>query len=75
MKAIHGGKAKKDKIDSRKIAGLMRGGMFPLAYRQYDMERPDPFDSCTHPTHRVYFRLAGKHNPTFYDTLAREKGL
>ena len=45
MKAIHGGKAKKDKIDSRKIAGLMRGGMFPLAYRQYDMERPDPFDS------------------------------
>jgi transposase len=32
MKAIHGGKAKNDKIDSRKIAGLMRGGMFPQAY-------------------------------------------
>ena len=32
MKAIHGGKAKNDKIDSRKIAGLIRGGMFPLAY-------------------------------------------
>lgn len=32
MKAIHGGKAKNDKIDSRKIAGLMRGGMFPMAY-------------------------------------------
>lgn len=32
MKAIHGGKAKNDKIDSQKIAGLMRGGMFPLAY-------------------------------------------
>jgi hypothetical protein len=31
-KAIHGGKAKNDKIDSRKIAGLMRGGMFPMAY-------------------------------------------
>ena len=45
MKAIHGGKAKNDKIDSHKIAGLMRGGMFPLAYRQYDMERPDPVDS------------------------------
>ena len=32
MKAIHGGKAKNDKIDSRKIAGLLRGGMFPPAY-------------------------------------------
>jgi transposase len=32
MKAIHGGKSKNDKIDSRKIAGLLRGGMFPLAY-------------------------------------------
>lgn len=32
MKAIHGGKAKNDKIDSKKIAGLVRGGMFPLAY-------------------------------------------
>jgi len=32
MKAIHGGKAKSDKIDSRKLAGMLRGGMFPLAY-------------------------------------------
>ena len=32
MKAIHGGKAKNDKIDSFKIAKLMRGGNFPLAY-------------------------------------------
>ena len=32
MKAIHGDKAKNDKIDSRKIAGLIRGGMFPQAY-------------------------------------------
>jgi transposase len=32
MKAIHGGKAKNDKIDSFKIASLMRGGTFPLAY-------------------------------------------
>ena len=32
MKAIHGGKAKNDKIDSHKIAGLLRGGMFPQAY-------------------------------------------
>ena len=32
MKAIHGGKAKNDRIDSYKIASLMRGGNFPLAY-------------------------------------------
>jgi hypothetical protein len=32
MKAIHGGKAKTDKIDARKIAGMLRGGMFHLAY-------------------------------------------
>jgi len=32
MKAIHGGKAKNDRIDSKKIALLMQGGMFPLAY-------------------------------------------
>jgi transposase len=32
MKAIHGGKAKNDRIDSRKIAALMRGGTFPIAY-------------------------------------------
>jgi len=32
MKAIHGGKAKNDRIDSFKIAKLIRGGNFPLAY-------------------------------------------
>jgi len=32
MKAIHGGKAKNDKIDSRKIAVLLRGGMIPRSY-------------------------------------------
>ena len=31
-KAIHGGKAKNDKIDSHKIAVLLRGGMLPQAY-------------------------------------------
>jgi transposase len=31
MKAIHGGKAKNDKIDSQKIAALLRGGMLPQA--------------------------------------------
>jgi len=33
MKAIHGGKAKSDRIDSYKIAKLLRGGNFPLGYR------------------------------------------
>jgi len=32
MKAIHGGKAKNDRIDSFKITKLIRGGNFPLAY-------------------------------------------
>jgi transposase len=32
MKAIHGGKAKSDKIDAHKIAILLRGGTFPIAY-------------------------------------------
>src|SRR5215831_15088069 len=32
MKAIHGGKAKNDKIDSQKMAALLRGGMLPKAY-------------------------------------------
>lgn len=32
MKAIHGGKKKDDKIDSRTIANLMRSQYFPMAY-------------------------------------------
>ena len=32
MKAIHGGKAKNDRIDAHKIAALLRGGMIPIAY-------------------------------------------
>jgi transposase len=32
MKAIHGGKAKNDKIDAHKIALLLRGSMIPMAY-------------------------------------------
>jgi transposase len=32
MKAIHGGKAGDDKIDSGKIAHLLRGGNLPMAY-------------------------------------------
>ena len=32
MKAIHGGKAKNDKLDAHQIAVLLRGGMLPQAY-------------------------------------------
>src|SRR5262249_8772230 len=32
LKAIHGGKAKNDRIDSEKIAVLLRGGALPQAY-------------------------------------------
>ena len=32
LKAIHGGKAKTDKIDAAKLARILRGGTFPLAY-------------------------------------------
>jgi transposase len=32
MKAIHGGKAKNDRVDAHKLAVLLRGGAFPTAY-------------------------------------------
>ena len=32
MRAIHGGKTKNDQIDAGKIARLLKGGNFPLAY-------------------------------------------
>ena len=32
MKAIHGAKAKNDKLDATKIAHMIRGGVFPMAY-------------------------------------------
>jgi transposase len=32
MKAIHGAKTKNDRIDSHKIAALLRAGMIPMAY-------------------------------------------
>ena len=32
MKAIHGGKAKNDRLDAQKIAGLLKGEFFPMAH-------------------------------------------
>ena len=44
MKAIHGGKAKNDKIDAHKIAVLLRGGMIPhgLCLSARDARHPRP---------------------------------
>jgi transposase len=40
MKAIHGGKKKNDKIDSEKIAHLLRTNMIPIAYVYPAKNRP-----------------------------------
>jgi transposase len=43
MQALHGGKAKNDKIDSQKIAAVLRGGTLPQAY-VYPAQRRAPRD-------------------------------
>ena len=40
MKAIHGSKTKNDKIDSHKIAIMLRGGMLPMSYVYPAQMRP-----------------------------------
>ncbi len=52
MRAIHGGKTKNDRIDSLKIAQLMRGGNFPLAY-VYPREMRSTRDLLRRRTHLV----------------------
>src|SRR5947208_11906273 len=52
MKAIHGGKAKTDKIDAHKIAVLLRGGMLPQAY-VYPKGMPATRDLLRRPTYLV----------------------
>ena len=44
MRAIHGGKAKDDKIDSQKIAVLLKGGLIAQAYA-YPAEPVAPADA------------------------------
>lgn len=66
MRAIHGGKAKNDKIDSLKIATLMRGGMFPEAYL-YPREMRGTRDLMRRRMHMMRKRaelLAHIHNTT-----------
>jgi transposase len=64
MKAIHGGKAKNDKIDAQKIAILLRGGMLPQAY-VYPAEMRATRDLLRRRCHLVHKRaelLAHIHN-------------
>src|SRR3989449_3936995 len=66
MKAIHGGKAKNDKIDAHKIAVLLRGGMLPQAY-VYPAEMRATRDLLRRRCHLVRKRaelLAHIHNTT-----------
>ncbi len=55
MKAIHGAKAKNDKIDSRKIASLLRGGLIPKSY-VYPAEMRATRDLIRRRTHFVRHR-------------------
>jgi transposase len=55
MKAIHGGKAKNDRIDSKKIAVLLRGGMIPMAYI-YPAEMRSTRDLLRRRMHLMYKR-------------------
>ena len=57
MKALHGGKAKNDKIDSQKIAALLRGGRFPPAY-VYPAEMRATRDLLRRRTHLMRKRAA-----------------
>lgn len=40
MKAVHGAKTKNDRVDAERIAGLLRGGLFPIAYVYPQEMRP-----------------------------------
>jgi transposase len=55
MKAIHGSKTKNDKIDSHKIAALLRGGMIPMAY-VYPQEMRSTRDLLRRRMHFMYKR-------------------
>jgi transposase len=71
MKAIHGGKAKNDKIDAHKIAVLLRGGMLPQAY-VYPAERRATRDLLRRRMHLARKRgelLAHGHNTNSQSNL------
>ena len=71
MKAIHGGKAKNDRIDAHKIAVLLRGGMLPMAY-VYPPEMRSTRDLLRRRMHLVHKRselLAHIQNTTYQYNL------
>jgi transposase len=71
MTAIHGGKAKNDKIDAHQIAVLLRGGMFPQA-SGYPAERRATGDLLRRRCHLARKRadlLAHIHNTNTQDNL------
>jgi transposase len=55
MKAIHGGKAKNDKIDAHKIAALLKASMIPMAY-VYPQEMRSTRDLLRRRMHLVHKR-------------------
>ncbi len=55
MRAIHGAKTKNDKIDSQKIAMLLRAGMIPMAY-VYPQEMRSTRDLLRRRMHFMYKR-------------------
>ena len=69
--AIHGGKAKYDKIDAHKIAGLLRGGMLPQAYVYPAKMRAtrDLLRRHMHLAHKRAELLAHVHNLNSQDDL------
>jgi transposase len=71
MRAIHGGKAKNDQIDSHKIATLLRGGRLPHAY-VYPAEMRATRDLLRRRMHLMRQRaelLSHVHNTTSQDHL------
>jgi transposase len=58
MKAVHGGKKKNDRLDSKAIANLMRANHFPIAYA-YPKEMRATRDLLRRRRHFVGLRAAG----------------
>ena len=64
MKAIHGGKAKNDKIDAHKIAVLLRGGMLPPSLCLSSRE-------ASHPRFSSWYEISAIANEQFLLVSAR----
>jgi transposase len=76
MKAIHGGKAKNDRLDAQKIAVLLRGGMLPQAYAYPATIRAtrDLLQRCLHLVHQRAERLTHIGEGSKYSNVAFHQG-